>query len=112
MASRSDTASHRAEASYAVNVVLQKFALEGGTLELAMTGGEWLVMPSAVYELSNKLIALLLVRTLPVMPLSWKLDAHLSQGNGTQREPFLARGRLQPAPRAHRGPFKAHLQAP
>ena len=39
--------------------VTQKLQLLEGSLQLAMSIGEWLVMPSEIYELSRKFIALL-----------------------------------------------------
>ncbi len=42
--------------------VTQKLQLQEGSLQLAMAIGEWLVMPSEVYEFSKKFIALLKAR--------------------------------------------------
>ena len=39
--------------------ITQKLQLLEGSLQLAMSIGEWLVMPSEVYELSRRFIALL-----------------------------------------------------
>ena len=50
---------HRAGNKLHARTVTQKLRLEEGSLQLAMGIGEWLVMPSEVYELSRKFIALL-----------------------------------------------------
>lgn len=44
--------------------VTQKLQLREGSLQLGMAIGEWLVMPSEVYEFSKKFIALLKARYL------------------------------------------------
>jgi DUF1365 family protein len=52
--------------------ITQKLQLLEGSLQLAMSIGEWLVMPSEVYELSRKFIALLKAGSGAALPaLQW-----------------------------------------